>query len=336
MDWERLLNEFRALGGTAENIRLADGPFGRGLFVVDPSIPMTVFAPEKLLVPARDVEVRDGRLTVAANSVLGERERAFFLDYHQHFGWGAGLSDELALSQLAWSRLSPAIVAAINGTGALEDPGCRFLPPSTDTSLYQFIRSRYFTYREGTYIVPIVELANHASGALGYNVENGIGIAGTFESEVLVRYSLGDSWARVLNWGFSDRAIFAHSIPITVEAHGRKLSIKREINRNDMIGGVRFPQVMLDGDTIVVPFLTLGFTVAPDLPRAVFRKVMKPYFTELAADNVFDGIAHFNRLQFLNVLRTIRTDPSPLARTLEEAATNQLETLSYCVGARVL
>src|SRR6476646_4511492 len=35
--WDEMVREFRALGGTVENVRLGDGPLGRGLFPIDDS-----------------------------------------------------------------------------------------------------------------------------------------------------------------------------------------------------------------------------------------------------------------------------------------------------------
>ena len=62
MDWGELLATFRELGGIADNVRLGEGPFGRGVFVCDPSKPATLHASENLLVPIDDLEIRDGQL----------------------------------------------------------------------------------------------------------------------------------------------------------------------------------------------------------------------------------------------------------------------------------
>jgi len=51
--WEEMLEEFRALGGVAENIRLDDGPLGRGLFPIDAASPIRIFIPESLLLESK-------------------------------------------------------------------------------------------------------------------------------------------------------------------------------------------------------------------------------------------------------------------------------------------
>lgn len=45
-----ILDDFRALGGTASNIRLGEGRFGRGLIPTDPNLPVRIHVPENLLV----------------------------------------------------------------------------------------------------------------------------------------------------------------------------------------------------------------------------------------------------------------------------------------------
>ena len=68
--WNEMLGEFRALGGVADNVRLGYGPFGRGIFPIDTTRPVSIRIPEDLLLPIEhavidglaDVGGRDGRL----------------------------------------------------------------------------------------------------------------------------------------------------------------------------------------------------------------------------------------------------------------------------------
>ena len=129
MEWEPLLSEFRALGGVAENVRPGEGPFGRGLFAIDPSRPVNVHASRNVMIPVEDLEVRDDRLAIRAGSAVGQRARDFFLNLQIRFGWDAALFDDLWKRQLAWSRLAPPIVAEIHGMGTVEDPEHRFVAP---------------------------------------------------------------------------------------------------------------------------------------------------------------------------------------------------------------
>ncbi len=42
MQWDEPVEEFRAIGGVADNVRLGIGPRGRRLFVVDPGKPASL------------------------------------------------------------------------------------------------------------------------------------------------------------------------------------------------------------------------------------------------------------------------------------------------------
>jgi len=88
-DWNDLLEEFRALGGSAENVSLGEGAFGRGLFPVDPGRPFLLRAPETLLVSVGDIAFENGRLTVGPKAAAGVRERKFVEDYYS-LAWGGG------------------------------------------------------------------------------------------------------------------------------------------------------------------------------------------------------------------------------------------------------
>ena len=100
LGWDAILAEFRALGGTAENIMLGQGPRDRGVFPVDPAKPVRLCSPTNLLVRAEDTEIRDGRFVVKASATLGERERVFFDNYQQD------LSGALAFSTISGRRSS--------------------------------------------------------------------------------------------------------------------------------------------------------------------------------------------------------------------------------------
>src|SRR5579862_5364081 len=155
MRWEAQVGEFRALGGIAENVRIGEGTFGRGLFVVDPDREATVHAPENLLVPVGDVEIRDGRLALKDTSSLGAGERAFFDAFYRDFVWEGGLYDRLWQTQDEWSRLPAPIVDALRNMGGLLDPVAPFLPPSPEVCLNKLVTTRHLAYGGNTYLAPL-------------------------------------------------------------------------------------------------------------------------------------------------------------------------------------
>ncbi len=335
MTWEELLDEFRALGGVAENVRLGEGPFGRGIFVIDPRLPARLWAPDALHVRDTDIETRDGRMTVRGGT-YDPQVRTFFENCQAYFGWSSGGEKGAAAMQAAWHALPAEVIAAIRTTGALDRPQQRFAAPTAELTMREYLCTRTFSRSGDQYIVPVVDLVNDSGRARGYTIDGGYGVEGTFADEMLVCYGSTDAWAKVLNYGFAATATIAHSLGATITLpDGRALSIGRNILNVTNENNLRFPDLRIDGNQILLSHLVLGFESGSDLPRAIFRKLMDRAGVA-QADAVFDGVAHYNRKQFTALLRLLRACDGSLARALEDAILNQLDALSACVGARSL
>ena len=69
-DWNALLDEFRSYGGKAKNIIQKEGPLGLGLFPIDPCQPVDLRVPKSLLVPADNVELRNGAAVIKDDSAF--------------------------------------------------------------------------------------------------------------------------------------------------------------------------------------------------------------------------------------------------------------------------
>ncbi|HTV92874.1 MAG TPA: hypothetical protein VMG98_09180 [Verrucomicrobiae bacterium] len=336
MIWDELLDEYRALGGIAENVRLDSGPFGRGIFPIEPGKPMTLRTPPALHVPVSDIRVRDGRMTAGATRI-DARALAFFEAYEAYFGWGAGGLEATWELQDAWHTLPDEVAGYIRAMGTLDDPDRRFAAPSVEVCMHDFLSERKFGEGSHVSIVPLIDLVNHSSYVPTYTLEGGLGVRGTFDGEVFVRYNRSDPWGLMTQYGFAATSPVAYSVSITVGLpRSNKLVIARDIDSVSTVGALQFPTLETTGDTITLSHLPLGFETAKDLPRAMFRKMLDSRVTAVEADYIFDGIQHYNRTLFLKLLLILRKYDAPLVRTLEEAAIDQLESLSACVGARPL
>jgi len=337
MDWEELLAEFRSLGGVVENACIHEGELGRGVFVIEPAKPATVRTPPNLLVPVDDIEVRDGHLVLKSASKIGARERAFFEAYQRNFGWSAGVFEEIERQQTRWHQLPDAIQRLICTMGAIGRPETRFQSPTIDVCLTRYIETRDLYFNGKPHVAPVLEIVNHSPSGRDYETEDGLLLTGTFDEEVLARYNARDAWAVALQYGFAHRSPYAYSLAINVEIYDRKrLFIDRDAARNRVVEGVRFPRRENDGDSIKLANLLLGNSNAMDVPRAVFRKLMHAELTAARADEVFDGVAFYNRRRFLDVLTALAGYDGGLIPMLRSAAIHQLHALSACVGARAL
>jgi hypothetical protein len=339
MNWDELLAAYRANGGIADNVRLADGPRGRGVFPIDPSGPATLQTPESLFIPVTDILIAGREMRVKPESAVSAEARAFFEAYQRHFGWGNGGREAAFEEQAAWHALHSEVAEAIR---AIAKPGSnfpawRFDEPSEAMCAQAYLNQRQFDVRGHLVIVPLIDLVNHSGSAPSYATQEGLGVHGVFADEMLVSYNAADAWAHILSYSFASPSPLACSLSITVTlADGRKLSFERNIAAVIIEDRVRFPKAKTDGALTTFDFALLGFTQAMDLPRAVFRKTIEPYVAGAEADALFDRLHHYNQLRFIELLRTLRRHDGVLVRALEEAVLYQLEALSASVGARPL
>jgi hypothetical protein len=208
--WDELLDEFRALGGTAENIRLGHGELGRGVFPVDPARPVTIHIPLNLLIPIKDIVLVNGMLRVGPNSKAGDRERAWLDRYQEEFSWGGGGADEVR--QIF--EKAGALPAELRDTLLTKyHCGGWFQEPTDESIKSQFFNARALSYRAEGVVIPIVELINHGAGP-NYDTTHGVAVRGAFPSEVLVQYSDFDSFDFFRSWGFATECPCAFSVPL--------------------------------------------------------------------------------------------------------------------------
>jgi len=331
--WDAMLAEFRALGGTAENVTLRHGRRGRGLFPVDPAKPVRLCVPPNLLVPYEHIELRDGRLVVKASAALAERERAFFDRYQRDFSWGAGVFDDLWQEQLAWSRLPQELQATLTKIGPVD--GTRFSEPSEDLCFRRYLATRQILYGEVPVVMPMVELVNHGANAAPYDCGDGIAVGGVFDDEVLVNYGADDCWGMALQYGFCDQRPHAYSLRLQFDFQDCRIQISRVLVEVKSFNGFPLPIVRVADGTVHFSFLMLGNKGFPRVPRAVFLHVTKKTPVK-RPDELFDFIQHLNRIQFLDFLRVSEDPATPLAAMLHRAAYQQLAALSEYYGTRSL
>ena len=88
-DWHAFLEEFRSFGGRAENVVQREGPFGLGLFPINPTEPVKLMVPKNLLVPADNVTIRDGEAVIQDDSGFPAGYADWFRRYQAEYSWGA-------------------------------------------------------------------------------------------------------------------------------------------------------------------------------------------------------------------------------------------------------
>jgi hypothetical protein len=325
--WEEMLEEFRALGGTAENICLKNGRFGRGLFPVDPAKPVSIRIPDSLLVEPKHVSIENGAFRLDAQAPVGAREKSFLENYQRDFSWGVTYHETEGLLQMF--HAAPAELRELLRKPFNLDPW--LAGPALDAVLERFLASRVVQYKGNCVVMPIVELANHGRAA-SYQLDDGIGLRGVFEEEVLVQYNHCDPLRVFQSWGFISRIeTFALSLSFGIK------QVNLRISRKDLQFGKGrnplCPEVQKEGQQTVLSFMLLGHKGLPKMPRGIFYRLCREAGLEDAAE-LFDRIQHINRSQFLRLAEMSETAAPRLGRLLRNLAYAQLEAMSNNFGAQ--
>jgi hypothetical protein len=329
--WDEMLAEFRALGGTADNIRLREGPLGRGLFPIDPARPIAVHIPDNLLIATVDTRFENGGFRVAPDARIGTRERAFLEAYENGFSWGDGGRAETERIFEQAQALPPELRARLQSEYHC---GGWFSDPTDALVQDMFIAARCIRYRDRNVVMPIVEFANHGAGAT-YLTLNGIAIQGTFPGEVLIRYASFDPHGMFMIFGFATEQPQAFSIALGGKVGRSPVQIGRDLGNLPPTAQYWVPQHVKEEGTAKLQFLMIGNKQFPRLCKSVFYKMMREAGLS-GYEEAFDTIRHANRLHFLNLLAAVETVEGPMALSLRRMARFQLQAMSYCYGASAI
>lgn len=336
--WDDMIEEFRKLGGTADNIVQRAGTRGRGIFPIDNAKPIRLRVPANLLVPVEDIEFVDDRLTIRETSTVGAAERDFVERYENAFSWGAdGRSDCVTFVDGMKSLELEA------STRSLVNPlvsWVRAHAKSKDTVEQRFLDSRVIRRDDKSVLMPLMELVNHDPLAPPYDVNDDVAIGGLFPEEVLVRYTIQDAFGMFMNYGFASPEPNAFSLSMNHPASakpdaGRRIVIKRDMSFKAKLGSWDVPEFKIEDGNLTLSCLMLGATRAPKLPRSIFSTLLKDAGWQSWAEE-FDRICHANRLAILEMLGSIEAREGEFAVTVRKALRFQLIALSSYFGIRPL
>jgi hypothetical protein len=352
-DWAELLEEFRALGGRAENVRLGQGKFGRGLFPLDPARAVDLHAPENLLFPVNALFFDAGTLRVASTSNAGAREIAWFERYAATLSWGGGGREDAERFIRGMRDLPPEVRTELGNSFGLDY--C-LAPMSEDLVGNYFLSARAIAYHDvnsktghpdseknpaskkaGKVIMPLIELANFGDeGSFGF--DGGVSLRGVFKDEVLVKYGRQDTLGLFQGWGFTLERPVAFSRCLSMTTPFGKLVVQRQLAKEKPreipgVGSVMIPELCSEGKVVTLSSVMLGNRLAPRLPRGIFQRLFREAGLP-GADEIFDQVRHTNSLAFLHLLELLEGVAGPQAASLRAMARLQLTTMAHCYGSR--
>jgi hypothetical protein len=328
--WEEMLAEFRVLGGTADNICLGEGVYGRGLFPLDAAKPVAIRIPDNLLIDIGDAQFENGVFRVGPDTKIGIREKAFLENYVNRFAWGGGRAEIERIFEQA-----QALPQELRHELRTKHFCGTWFDDAPERAVEErYLGSRCIGYKGRSVIMPIIELVNHGAGA-GYETSDGIALAGTFPGEVFVRYSDTDSYGLFLSWGFAAEQPQAMSIVLNGDVAQTKLRIERDLGDLKPAERIWVPELRSAPDAIELTFLVIGNRQYPRLSKGIFYKIMREAGLS-GFEEAFDAIQHINRMHFLDLLAALENTPGPMAQTLRRMARFQLQAMSFSVGVRAI
>ena len=326
--WDELLEEFRALGGTAQNIRLGVGEYGRGLFPIDSAKPVHVHVPDNLLPGVEDIVMQNGVPRIGPNAKANGRERAWLNRYLEEFAWGPGGVDEIHRKFEMAGQLPQELR---NRLTTQYRCGRWFEEPSERLIAIQFFTARSIAINGRPTIMPIVDLANHGQGP-SYDLSGGVTLHGSFAGEIVTNYAEHDSYDYFVTWGFATQRPLAFSVRLAGSIDATAMEIGDAFEDTCPPPMVWVPQIDRTDSKVRLPFLLIGHRQSPRMPKGIFYRSMRDKGFK-NVEETFDLIHHSNRLHFVNLLIDLEGIDVPIAHSLRTMAQYQLRAMSFCYGA---
>ena len=329
MNFKSILDQFRSLGGVAENIDIGIGKYGRGLFPVDKKLPVKLVVPENLLINPEWISLDlNQQIILNDQCPLDKNIKSFFENYQRFFGWGDGGFDSIKNHHEKLLALPEEIKQFLFIFGFINEFE---LKATIDYCLSTYISNRRIHYAKNKkeVLMPVMELVNHGLYGKKCTEKNGFELSGLFNEEILAMYSRNyDAFEFFRRYQFSSPASFTLSSSIIIqhpsfgELHIARMSRLSEI-RNKLI----IPKTKKIDNAIHFSFLELTNKNFPDVPKKIFSDLMKDYkISNKISDEIFNGLIRKNRELILDFLKTCDKYDLPLIDKLKTMAYDQLES----------
>ena len=330
-DWHTLLEEFRAFGGRAENVTQREGPYGLGLFPIDPAKPVELVVPKALLVPADNVVLDDGDAIIQDDSAFPRGYADWFRRYQADYSWGAEGEASVTRFETGLRQLPVHVRHALQQLNLYRPEQRLPREDMRDNMLRRFLNSRCLGRQGRLLVMPIVELVNHSPAANNWEThpDGGVGMSGIHNGEVMVKYSNADPLRRLMGYGFNAPEPMAFSMRVRLQHRGQPVLVQGG-------GGRHWFQptgIEQQEDRLLVQQPLLGFRQRPKLPRSLFFVACKGLDTVEPAE-LFDQIQQANTLALIHLLRQLEGVVTETAGQLRNGCLDQLDALSHHAGHR--
>ena len=328
--WRELVEEFTSFGGIADNVIQREGSLGLGLFPIDPSKPAELHVPDQLLVATDNLELRDGSIVLKDASHYPKGFGDWYQRFQADYSWGAEAQDSIRTFEEGLKTLPDKVRVLLRNLG-VADIASRFSGVNVEQDIFnRFISTRRINRNDRAWLMPMIELVNHSPRQPSWGMsDEGITVKGTYDDEILVRYSVADPLRRLFQYGFNCKEPHGFSARVQVMHRGKTVIIKGAINYKPL----SMPNIEINGDTLTINAVMLGSMDQPRVPRSIFRKALTK-IEGIEPDELFDQIRQRNQHGLIQVLRGVEYEAGAVIELVRTACRDQLVAIGFHMGSR--
>ena len=323
--WQKILIDFEALGGTAENIKLKNGEHGRGVFPVNSKRSSKIEVPEELLINSKHLFIDSKSIKLKPNAPYSIQTRRFIDNYLKYIAFETNTWDEISEFEDGLKKLPSEVLETLKNVGAL-DLKKRHQYNWENVIFNHFIQSRFVNYRNQKCLAPIFELVNHNCNYQMFSTNEGVSTQKSKGNiEFLHSYSKGNDPIRMFfGYGFSSKEPFAFSMPILINVSTTKKPIRIK-GRSGIEGLIPLENA---NNELILDYLPIGNKFDPSFPIRQLTASLKS-FPEYQPREILNKAFTSNQEQICNLLLSLNQSNTKTSYLLKETLCYQLSAIAF-------
>ncbi len=334
--WRDLAKDFKALGGTIENLRLDEGAHGRGLFYVESSSEAMVKCPMNLLSPSAAVTAGSGKVEVNGDAMPNRDHRQFIEDYYQALFYEQSGQQELSSFHEELRLLPLHAKSLLMKLGIVDERTLNTKP--TETEVFQFYKARRSVrHKNIPVLAPIWDLINHSSFASRFRTtEQGVE---TQESlmhgqEFLHRYNLlKGPLAQWRTYGFCSKEVACYSFPFTRKIPSSSIILHTVGKQGGAEAGDKQKNATRKEDVLTIQSLPIG-SISSKLPREYFQSTLECHgISRQASAQLIHEVQTMNIVAREKLVNTLQSETSYAASSLKQTLFFELRLIRASLSA---
>jgi hypothetical protein len=326
MEFKEILVEFRALGGIANNIDCRQAKNGRGLFALNPDLPIQLHCPPYLLLEHQSIQLDDQKhIQVSEKSNANKHLKSFYEKFHKRFGWSAGGFNQIKDFHNELVMLPKEIKEFL---AILGWPETSFHELSDGEFLEYYLVSRQIDINSKRMIMPIIEMINHSPNGNNYIIQDGVKFNGNFKDEIFANYNCHvDMFHFYRNYQFVSPTNYLLSCDVSFDFPSiGQVFISRFDNIQNKDGSLKLPQVKKTKDQLSISFVELFNNEGN--AREIFSELIKTHGVSLTkANEIFDGLIEHNKQVLNSFLDTCNKSEGRVIEDLKTIAKTHLQIM---------